>query len=215
MSLKLIPKITAKHIRGLKFATKMKVKLATAVLSSSVAAGLNYLVTAGNFPSSATATSSYCKRMNDIFDCLNSKSSMDKVSLRRPLTQTSHKTLEFLNDSVKWLERLQLLNKDRKCKWINGTIQSIHAVMMLNKEMTALGYKFLCTRNLNQDPLENFFGKIRNLSKFPRPYDFSINYGKLTAASLVRTPITSNCEEAEEEIDAFRIMNYVSLHPFT
>jgi len=76
----------------------MKVKLATNVLSHSVAAGLHFMVATNALPPDALATAAYCQRMNDIFDVLNSTYSKDPVVLRRPLHQAS-KTVEFISSS--------------------------------------------------------------------------------------------------------------------
>ena len=60
------PKLTEKHIFGLKFDAKMKVKLAANVLSHSVAAALNTMVATNEIDSSAHTTSSYCQWNNHI-----------------------------------------------------------------------------------------------------------------------------------------------------
>ena len=97
-SLKMIPKITTRHIGDLKFGKAMKVKLAVQVLSHSMSAALNEKLSRGQLESSAAATSCYCKKMNDIFDILNSSSPKDKVRFRRPL-HLSSPSVEFLTEA--------------------------------------------------------------------------------------------------------------------
>jgi hypothetical protein len=97
-SLRIVPKLTEQHISGLKFAQRMKVKLATSVLSHSVAAGLSFMVATNTINSAAIATSEYCVKFNRIFDCLNSSSPKATVASRRPLHQQSD-SIQFLQEA--------------------------------------------------------------------------------------------------------------------
>ena len=198
-SLKLAPKIKGRHIYNLKFATSMKVKLAANILSHSVSAALDYMVAENEIDSEAMATSQYCLRMNNIFDILNSRSSKDKVWRRRPL-QPDSKSSDYLKESLPWLRDLQELNSERRCSFIKGFIQSINVALALSEKMSLLGYRYLSLRNICQDPLELFFGKIRGVSKFTTASDFSTSFGRLSVASLIRPPKTGNCEENEDEV---------------
>jgi len=56
-----------------------------------------------------------------------------------------------------------------------------------------------------------YFGKIRGISKFPTAYDFSNAYARLSVASLIRAPNTSNVELDEESNQPGNFMNYVSI----
>ena len=65
---------------------------------------------------------------------------------------------------------------------------------MLCEEGTA---SFLVTRQMNQDPLENFFGAIRQQggnSDNPTPIQFKSAYKKLFHANIL-TVSSGNCEE--------------------
>ena len=53
------------------------------------------------------------KKMNDIFDCLNSLTSKDKNPLRKPLTENCDEKINFLHESIFWLRGLQEAKKDR------------------------------------------------------------------------------------------------------
>ena len=93
-SIRLIPKITAGHLTNIKHNRRMKVELATAVLSNSVAAALDFYSANALFGINVLSTSSYLKRFNDIFDVMNSSNSRDPNKLKRPLSTTSDGTSE-------------------------------------------------------------------------------------------------------------------------
>ena len=73
MSICCCPKLTEKHINPNGF-TKMKVKLATQVLSHTVAAAISMYVSLGALPASAAGTAEFITAFDQIFDCLNSSS---------------------------------------------------------------------------------------------------------------------------------------------
>ena len=212
-SFKVVPKLTNLHVFGLKFAAKMKVKLAANVLSHSVSAALNLYVATNRLQSAALATSSFCSWINDIFDFLNSLYFHDSVILRRPFKQ-SQSGLKFLEDALKWLERLKLLNSESRCRFIDGFIQSLNVVKLLSQDLRQSEIQHLSTRNLNQDYIEQFFGKIRQKGKFPTPYDFKIFYTRITVASLIRPPKAGNCELQEDTNEVTNFTCYVSCDYF-
>ena len=88
-NLVLAPRITNKHLFGLKFQNKMKVNLAAQVLSNSCSAALDFFTAHRIMEPEVSANSSYCKNMNDLFDILNSSYSKDRVPLRRSLCPLS------------------------------------------------------------------------------------------------------------------------------
>lgn len=97
----------------------MKVKLAAQVLSNTCSAALDFGVAKKYLQSNCSATSSYCKHFNDIFDILNSTSPKDRVQLRRPFSRDSP-IFEALKNEKTWLENLRLLNIDRRNSFIKG-----------------------------------------------------------------------------------------------
>ena len=199
-TLRLCPKLTDKHIHGLKFANKMKVKLASQVLSHSVSSGLLYAKSYNLLGPHVLTTASYCKRINDIFDALNSTSCKEVVQLRRPLHMESS-TINFLKESVVWLQKLER-NNNKRVKFISGFIQAINVVLLLNEKLTTdYEVPYLSTRNICQDPLELFFCKVRHIAKYPTSYDFAKSYGKITAASLMMAPRSGNCELESDHLD--------------
>ena len=70
---RMAPKLTDKHLTLPAFSS-MKVKLATQVLSHSVAAGISSLSTAGYLPKKSQNTAKFIEDMDRLFDIFNSKS---------------------------------------------------------------------------------------------------------------------------------------------
>ena len=208
-SLRLVHGVTERHLINLKFASRMKVKFAARVLSHSVAACINLMVSVNRLPAVSLATSSYCEMFNNIFDVLNSSSPKDSVHFRRPLHSKSP-SLRFISEAKDWLYKLKRNNSDRKCHFIESCIQSLNVVCELNAELSREKLPYLSTRNICQDSLELFFGKIRQVCKTPNAYDFAMCYGKLSTASLIRAPISGNCEPDDDEEDE-KLNNSIAL----
>lgn len=196
-SLKFAPRLTRKHLYDLKFQNKMKVKLAVQVLSHSTSTYIKYLVHKNKMPKDSLATSKYCKLFNDLFDIFNSGTFKCKVPLRRALKTDETQTV--LNNYIKFLEDLQHLNKKRGVKFIKGWLQNINVLLKLGPFLNSQGITHLKTRNLCQDPLENFFGRIRYKQKVPTARQFSLFYANIAGSSLLRPSSATNCEE---EVDS-------------
>ena len=175
----------------------MKVKLACNVLSHSTSAGLNTMVSANQISPSALATCIYCQKL------INSPSFKASVHLRRPIMMKSEKTLKFVNESIPWFKRLEMFN-DCQCKFIGGMIQNLNVLMKLVGNLSSMGIPFLCTRNLNQDPLEHFFSTIRNKQKHVTAGDFQTMYSRLSVTTLMKPSRSGNCEVNEDpQVDSF------------
>ena len=103
-----------------------------------------------------------------------------------------------------WLQELDKLNKGHKVKFIKGFIQSLNVVIQLLDKLHKHNIKYLSTRNLCQDPLENFFGRIRSLNKSPDSKQFEENFRRVAFTDLL-SPVklniskSTNCEEVETE----------------
>ena len=117
-------------------------------------------VSGGLFPATAAGTAKFTSRIDDIFDCLNSSTFKNTKELNRPVTAESNHC-EFIKNAC--LFGKQITVKDRETEK-DVTLNCLRAL-----EITLYGTvliwntiqpvaKFLCTRRLNQDPLENFFG---------------------------------------------------------
>ena len=74
-------KLTENHIHPNNF-KKMKVKLATQVISHTVAASLCTYVSLGALPSSAMGTAEFIQKFDSVFDCVNSSTLQSSKKLK-------------------------------------------------------------------------------------------------------------------------------------
>ncbi len=97
----------------------------------------------------------------------------DAAWYKRACTPESKQLLEFLDKSATWLKTWQVTrNKDGKnvtnnFSFIEGFQRDIAAVKAMTAELHAQGkIKYLCTRRLSSDPIENFFSIVRGRRGF-------------------------------------------------
>ena len=113
-----------------------------------------------------------------------------------------------MKDGIKLFNSLKVVNKATKedktnnLKCIDGWINSLKSMISIWKTLYEDGtVSYLVTRQLNQDPLENFFGSIRQQggnSDNPTPIQFKRAYRKLFHTNLLRIS-TGNCEEDTDQ----------------
>jgi hypothetical protein len=171
MKLRLCPKLSDRHFNMAVFGAKMKVKYASQVLSGSVAAGLVTYAALGQLPKEAEDTAAFCRRVNDIFDVLNSSVRKGITTYQSALTVDSS-LLNYLDEAATWIKSWKVIGpKDdnitgRFC-FIDGLLMNIASVKLIVVELTAThGFKYLCTRRLCTDPIENYFCIIRSKGGF-------------------------------------------------
>lgn len=200
-SYKFVPKLSQKHLFNLKFQNKMKVKLASQVLSNSCASAFKYFVRTKKMPEKVLATGEFCEKFNDLFDIMNSTNFKSPVELRRSLKKSSF-GYNVLKDYPRFLEEMKTLNPKRpQVKFLDGWIQNINVLFKLVSQMESYGLPHLSTRYLCQDPLENFFGRIRLKQKFPDAKQFMTYYANLSSSTLLRAPKSVNCELDDDDDD--------------
>ena len=100
---------------------------------------------------------------NDIFDVMNSSKLRDANKRKSAIACTSD-NVAFLKSMSDWIATIRAVdnttNKDvnNLIKCFNGCLISIAAVCDLWIDLhDNHAFDFLCTRRLNQDPLENLF----------------------------------------------------------
>ena len=86
---------------------------------------------------------------------------------------------------------------------LNGLVVTINAIRLIwNHLHQNHGFKFLLTRRLNTDPIENFFGTIRQLggnSDNPTPIQFTRAFRKLFF-SLFLNSSRGNCDDDFDDL---------------
>lgn len=205
-SIRCCPKLTNNHVHPNGF-SKMKVKLATQVLSHTVSAAMLMAVSGGLLPASASGTAELLAQFDQIFDCLNSSSFHTPKEANQPITSTS-KHEQMMSKMKAFVQSIKVVDPKSK-KDITSTLKCLKALeitltstMLLWKSIQG-SVKFLCTRRLNQDPLENFFGCIRQQggnSDSPTPQQFSRAFRKLFFNSYLLPMGTGNCAADLDEL---------------
>ena len=144
----------------------MKVKLAVQTFSANVADALEYCnkdLSIAAFEDNE-ATVSFCRKLNDIFDFLNTRNCYGNVKCKKPLfNDNSNFVTTFVNESVEYLSSLNglkgenILHSARKTGFL-GLIVCLTSVQNLFSEVVQSDtMKYLLTYKLSQDHLEMFF----------------------------------------------------------
>lgn len=187
-----LPKLTVDHIE-LKSFSKMKVSLATQVMSKTVSLALKRYYTEGE----ADETAKLCEMINDFFDCLNVRSFHEHERKRNPLlapyrsnTDPRFEWLEnvFLRYLADWLsstqsragtftpdQRAQMFLSTQTHKGLQITVKS---VVQLTKFLLGEGFQAVLTERFCQDDVEEYFGYQRaqgRRSDNPTAADFGYN----------------------------------------
>lgn len=201
---KKLTKLSRAHIYPNAF-EKMRVKFAVQVLSNTTAAAIrsicdtkDNLFVRKNIIKYAKPTAIFCEMMNNCFDCLNSLRIFD--------TQVQPKcgyldAYSFLkNDMLNFLKSLKYAT-DAKC--VDGLIQTIIGITSIAESYFRSNNKvfFITPSHFNQDPLENFFGKVRGAGGFnrhPNAYQIGKIFAKIFCLKLVFNAKNTNCEKDKE-----------------
>lgn len=136
-------------------------------------------------PQNAKNTAYVLRFFNKIFDTLNG---------RELMTATSQH-IAILKDAKGVLNKMRFVDKvdHRKSEplpSLNNLIVTIDSVLRLWNVLEGLGFKSLNTKLLNQDPMENYFGRVRSQgvkNHRPTPLQF-----KFIAKSLLMDNLTSD-----------------------
>ncbi|XP_026477724.1 uncharacterized protein LOC113383689 [Ctenocephalides felis] len=200
------PTLTENHLDQTKI-KHMKVSLAAQVFSQRVARGLQnsrYQVAGGSVTSFGTGE--FLMFMDYLFDSVNglSKLPLNSNQFRCAISNKSvhttfwHEAKRVLNSMqfIKTKGLLKVLTKPPCIKYWIKTIEGLSYIW--HKLKLIQGFSYLCTRNFNQDPLENFFDCIRNqgaLNNNPSCYSFVSAFRTLLVNNLSSRHLPSaNCE---------------------
>ncbi|XP_076650543.1 kelch-like protein 10 isoform X1 [Halictus rubicundus] len=186
------PKLTDAHINPSSF-DKIKLKLATQVLSHTVATGMNTYMSLDALSGDASFTIEVIYKFNKLFDVLNSKKKNNSCTFKNVFEGLDYQ-LEFLNEMLTFLSDLRILvpgshdltlfSKFRSC-WII----TIKAICQLWTVLKAANFKSLKTRYINQDCLKDFFESIQERCSCinPTPIQFAKTFKILFCQSYLCT----------------------------
>ena len=103
----------------------MNVSLAAQIFSKNVSSALLAGAVAPEQPlihPDCIETANFIKKVNDLFDCLNSRSSQDCNPLRRPLLKLNPQIIQYLKESLIWIETWKCVDKNSNPPSFDGSI---------------------------------------------------------------------------------------------
>eukprot|EP00112_Aurelia_sp_Birch-Aquarium-sp1_P000666 Seg1064.2 transcript_id=Seg1064.2/GoldUCD/mRNA.D3Y31 product="Transposable element P transposase" protein_id=Seg1064.2/GoldUCD/D3Y31 len=201
--LKLLPRLTNEHIKLTSY-SKMKVRLAVQVLSSSVASILRKFS-----PEDCSETANLCSQMDTFFDCFNVRSLTEctrkRKSMLAPYRSIDDARLKILMEDVlgffeKWRDSILKCKgghskDDQQKMFISnqtfvGLKTTILAVVECVRYLLSSGMPYVLTEKFNQDNAEEYFGRQRAMgrrSDNPTIYQFGYNANTIRIQRSIRT----------------------------
>ena len=189
--LNILPKIKSEHINLTPHST-MRVYLATQILSATMAAALERFG-----EGDCTATSVFCKMMDDFFDCMNVRALNEdqlnkKPNLARYESQTDSRFSWLENDLLGYFNdwkasivkrKGKFTDKDKSKMFISwqtyeGIQMSVHSTSVVVKFLLKEGMEYVLTERFCQDTIEQYFGHQRSFGgrgDNPNLYQFGYN----------------------------------------
>jgi hypothetical protein len=164
--LRFVPKLTKGHIELNNF-KKMNVKLATQVLSHSVASGIRCYIKLKQMAPEAEATADFVEKINRLFDIMNSNSFHAKNKWQKPLSSKTLEQFHELRSAVPWIEEWKFKSRRKNILKVNlpfkqGLLMSITALLGVCSDLINVhGFKYVMTSRFNQDVVENWFSCVR------------------------------------------------------
>lgn len=149
-----------------------------------------------------------------LFDSVNgSRGSSAPGKLRGPVREVNgvSRHVSFWQDAIQTLNYIYYVdprNSDvlslgqeirKQVPSLRNWVTTLNSFIKIWSELKNMGVLYFYTRNLNQDPLENFFGRIRSLNyrnTNPDPYTFTTAFKSLLITDVFgpHSP-SSNCED--------------------
>lgn len=200
-------KLRKQHVNFLK--QKMKVRLATQLLSRSVSEALFYCRDKLQLKEfrNCGPTADFILIMNNVFDILNSHKISDFGFKQATCSNNIENIRLFLFDfsryinNLKFLDGTHVLLSQRKSGFV-GLLMGLKAVIGIYDEYIAKGHlNFIPTYKLNQDHIELFFGTIRSQGGYnnnPTCRQFMAAYKKILIHAEVREGGAGNCIPLED-----------------
>lgn len=101
-----------------------------------------------------------------LFDSMNG-SSIEPLHGKelRCAVRSSSAHHKFWQEAIQVLEYVKFISpkgEELQPPSVKNWISTVRGMQHLWRQLQVKGFKFLCTRNVNQDPVENFFGNVRS-----------------------------------------------------
>ena len=196
-----LPKITNQHIYGGTF-TKMSVRMASQVISHTMSATIGTFVEQNQMEAKHMQAAELIELVNNCNDCLNSSRIYGDAPFRSALSDNNTKVIDQLKRSASLFSTMRVVQANGRnvagVQFINGYKITINAVLQLFEHLKSFyGIRYLLTRKLCQDPLENFFSVMRQkggCSDSPTALRFTGLFKKACVNKLLKPFGTGNCE---------------------
>ncbi|KAJ6648199.1 DNA transposase THAP9 [Pseudolycoriella hygida] len=209
----LIEKISEEHINPTR---KMKVSLATQVLSGTFGRNMYLCSKRKQFSNDCIGTAAILLFFNELFDSVNGDSAPIAGKLIGSLSKHSNHFAFWdyasrMLDTMKFSENL-LTGKPNKSSVCKDFIPTLRGLRQISEYAFELGIETIGLRRLNQDGLENHFFKICNYcgsNQRPNARDFRSSY----TTSILNSQLTSHSLNAncEPDVDAYMLQNLQTL----
>ncbi|KAI4462935.1 thap domain [Holotrichia oblita] len=203
---KMCYKLTDGHV----YAThmkKMKVSVAAQIFSHSLSASMRALARLGavSLPKSCVDTADFLLFVDKLFDSVNGSAIKPPFGkgLYCAITKDSEH-LEFWHRALPVLQSIVYVGKGKEFvpPSVSNWITTIRGLMYIWGNLSN-SLTFLCPRNFNQDPVENFFGSIRShvaRNVNPTPSFFAASFKSILVNNFMSAHSPgSNCEEDNSE----------------
>lgn len=194
---RIAPKLTQKHLDVPGFSA-MRVRLATQVLSHSVATGLDLFANIGALPKEALHTATFCENFDFLFNALNSMNLKSSKPYAHAITEDSSHWA-FFEKMLPYLRSIKPVNR-ASLPSIEGWIHNIGVLKMI---FPKLGFSFLLTNRLNQDCLENMFCQIRSKCGSADNPDTKLFRAAIRDYMVDQLLLSSTSSNCQEDVDSF------------
>lgn len=168
MRLPLVPKLSVAHLEPNKY-QRTETRYAVQIFSGSMAAGLSAYIASGEFPLKAIGTMELVYIFDQLFDILNSSTSI-KTNVKdfgQAFTGNTHEMC-FLQRALDFLKSIRVIDASGTCvksiKSFDRWQITINAVIQLWNTLKEHQIPFFRTRRLNQEGIERVFRSIRRQS---------------------------------------------------
>jgi hypothetical protein len=199
------PKLSDKHFM-LPVFSSMRVRLATQILSSSVAKGIGLFASLNVIPGECLKTGKFCQFFDQLFNSFNSASLKSGKPFEHAL-QSSSTHWAFFGEAKEYLQSIRPA-KRQSLPCLSGWVQNINAVRFLQERLDS---QPLFTRRLNQDCIENLFFQIRSKGGSRENPDSEQFRGAIRDVMVDKIMLTSDTKNCEDDSDNF----LASLNSFT
>lgn len=151
-------------------------------------------------PQKAIYTAEFIDKADILFDCFNSSSIYNYKDALTAITSNSCH-MKIIKDTKDYLLSLKVCAPPHvRIHCVNGWLINLTALDALWQDLQSYQVKYLLTRRLNQDCLENLFARLRvrfGNCDHPTAYNFMKGLKSVMTNYYSQVPQTSNCEADE------------------